>query len=667
MSILVASRIRIITNLISHPTLKRAAVATITYSILQGPVQLKEMETFEYSRLPIAENEIRLITLLPGRKTDELECELSIRTLEAITDNPTYEALSYCWGTLDATMKVYINDGPLRKGTVLVKPNLYAALLVFRREEEARKLWIDAICIDQMNDQEKNMQVPLMRRIYGSSSGVLVWLGEGTKDSYRATSLVRKLNDAATIAGSTIPNINTMSSQDLTKYGLPPLMSRDYASLLSLLETQWFHRAWVVQEVTVAKKAILFWGTFSTELNDLISGIDFALRTHLVFTTHPLVNSLLPISVEATAYRSRRCTLIGVLLRHRRSRATNPVDKVYAFLGLTGNCTEPQADIQVDYGQDVRSVYIDAARKIAAHDKSLDILSLPALPLEPGIEGLPSWVPDWSTPTEEKSKQLRYTVNGGTNSLANGEEVEYRISQPFCAAQNTFYTGALLSPHDQALLATRGHIVDTVATVGDIFEGLYIPSTPRSIIRTVRSIWRMRRTLSTWENIGELHKHDKNDKYASGEDIVDAFWQTLATGNFSEEREKYELRQIYDVYARNRALKRLELRFIVAFFSASTPHVVSLLFGKPRADFLSHLRYMLFRRMIRTEQKRYMGLASGDVRHGDEVWLLEGSKVPLIIRKRSEGCGRFIGDAYIHGIMYGEAFKIDDCEDLILE
>jgi hypothetical protein len=46
-------------------------------------------------------------------------------------------------------MKIYIYDGPLRMGTVLVKPNLYAALLVFRREKEARNLWTGAICIDQ--------------------------------------------------------------------------------------------------------------------------------------------------------------------------------------------------------------------------------------------------------------------------------------------------------------------------------------------------------------------------------------------------------------------------------------------------------------------------------------------------------------------------------------
>ncbi|KAH8588895.1 hypothetical protein B0O99DRAFT_638208 [Bisporella sp. PMI_857] len=92
-----------------------------------------------------------------------------------------------------------------------------------------------------------------------------------------------------------------------------------------------------------------------------------------------------------------------------------------------------------------------------------------------------------------------------------------------------------------------------------------------------------------------------------------------------------------------------------------------LVYKKPPASFQERLQYVMFRRMIRTKQRRYIGLASGDIRQGDEVWLLEGSKVPLIIRKRIEGHGSLIGDAYIHGIMYGEAFNRSNCESLMLE
>jgi hypothetical protein len=172
--------------------------------------------------------------------------------------------------------------------------------------------------------------------------------------------------------------------------------------------------------------------------------------------------------------------------------------------------------------------------------------------------------------------------------------------------------------------------------------------------------------LSTWETIAELNKNDGNDKYATDEGIVDAFWQTLATGNVSE-RNKWELRQMYEICKRNWILKILGLSFVLAFWIVFVSPSISPTSKEQHAAILTQLRYLLFRRMIRTEQRRYLGLASGDIRRGDEVWLLEGSKVPLIIRRQTQGYGRLIGDAYIHGIMYGEAFKVEDCEDLILE
>jgi hypothetical protein len=227
-------------------------------------------------------------------------------------------------------------------------------------------------------------------------------------------------------------------------------------------------------------------------------------------------------------------------------------------------------------------------------------------------------------------------------------------------------------------LATRGHIVDTVSAVGDLFEGIHMPSNLISIPRSVRSILRIRRTLSTWEDVAELHTRDGNDKYASGEDIVDAFWQTLATWNLSgeekEEGRKRNLRdeflQVYGAGKPGRTLGSRGLGFLQAFFiplRLQFRQFMSMMPKEPRASPQPQSPYVLFRRMIRTEQKRYIGLVSGNVRLGDEVWLLEGSKVPLVIRRQAGGYGRLIGDAYIHGIMYGEAFRIGNCEDLMLE
>jgi hypothetical protein len=195
-----------------------------------------------------------------------------------------------------------------------------------------------------------------------------------------------------------------------------------------------------------------------------------------------------------------------------------------------------------------------------------------------------------------------------------------------------------------------------------------MPSNLIYVARTIRSYLRVRRTLSTWEDVAELQKRDENDKYANGEDILDVFWQTLATGNLSEEENEGERKKdLRDEFIRiHKASKRLGGFSQVSFIAFNLPFM-SLFNKEPRASLLPQSRYILFRRMIRTEQKRYIGLVSGNVRQGDEVWLLEGSKVPLIIRRQTEGYGRLVGDAYIYGIMYGEAFEIGDCEDLTLE
>ncbi|KAN0115377.1 hypothetical protein V8E51_004921 [Hyaloscypha variabilis] len=59
-------------------------------------------------------------------------------------------------------------------------------------------------------------------------------------------------------------------------------------------------------------------------------------------------------------------------------------------------------------------------------------------------------------------------------------------------------------------------------------------------------------------------------------------------------------------------------------------------------------------------KKISLGLVSGNIRRGDEVWLLERLKIPLIIRRQRKGYGRPIGDAYIIVMLYEEAFRVEN-------
>jgi hypothetical protein len=60
------------------------------------------------------------------------------------------------------------------------------------KQAQALSIWIDAICIDQSNTQERNQQVSMMGDVYGSATTVWVWLGPGTKDSDKAFKYVQR-------------------------------------------------------------------------------------------------------------------------------------------------------------------------------------------------------------------------------------------------------------------------------------------------------------------------------------------------------------------------------------------------------------------------------------------------------------------------------------------
>lgn len=112
----------------------------------------------------------------------DIQCELfEYSILESDTANHPYEALSYVWGGEDKPQSILIDNKALK-----VTQNLYTALLHFRNRQCPRLLWVDAICIDQETDEEKEHQIQLMAAIYAGASRVLVWLGEAQDKSDQA-------------------------------------------------------------------------------------------------------------------------------------------------------------------------------------------------------------------------------------------------------------------------------------------------------------------------------------------------------------------------------------------------------------------------------------------------------------------------------------------------
>src|SRR6187402_1200250 len=109
-------------------------------------------------------NHFRLLRLLPGSKSQDVECSLVNTSPDSM---PEYDALSYSWGSSkDPHFTIWIDRIP-----VPVRENLYYALLALRRSSQAqvRVLWVDAICINQRDDAERSSQIQQMDMIYGQA------------------------------------------------------------------------------------------------------------------------------------------------------------------------------------------------------------------------------------------------------------------------------------------------------------------------------------------------------------------------------------------------------------------------------------------------------------------------------------------------------------------
>ena len=130
----------------------------------------------EYSTL-LHDDSIRLLKLLPT-DDDPNDRRLSCSLEECrLSNDPTYEALSYTWG-----LPIFPEILSTHNGALKITENLASALRGLRLQDRVRFLWVDAVCINQDDLAEKGRQVAMMGLIYKSARQVICWLGQ-TDDS----------------------------------------------------------------------------------------------------------------------------------------------------------------------------------------------------------------------------------------------------------------------------------------------------------------------------------------------------------------------------------------------------------------------------------------------------------------------------------------------------
>jgi hypothetical protein len=187
------------------------------------------MERYTYHPLPPGERRIRLLQILPGWGSDEIQCSIFDYQINVNRPFGMYETLSYCWGDPSNPRKIYLQDqGDTTFRNLEVTTNLYAGLQRLRDPDLPRTIWIDAICIDQKNLRERGQQVSFMAAIYTNASQVVVWLGEGSEDDHAFHDQFEAFEAIRSISKQTM-NISVQVPGALRK----------------LLRIEWFNRVWV--------------------------------------------------------------------------------------------------------------------------------------------------------------------------------------------------------------------------------------------------------------------------------------------------------------------------------------------------------------------------------------------------------------------------------------
>ncbi|GKT43370.1 heterokaryon incompatibility protein 6, OR allele [Colletotrichum spaethianum] len=323
--------------------------------------------------------DIRLLTLEPGDFNDPIKCRLSLSSTASMID---YDAISYTWASEDGEME-WTERLTLNSREFLVTPNCMMALRRVRSRGAEKVIWIDAICMNQKDVEERGHQVRLMPQIYSRAQHVLIYVGEPTPEEER---LIRYLRN------DPIP-------------GTP--RQRLQLSLETLLNKRYFSRAWILQEVALARNAMLICGNFSMPWSMVQIPRLAALGLLINVGEEPRLLSMLQLpsvlQFRAPAYRDSS-DLLHLLDLARHSHATDPRDKLFAVFGLI-SCGDSDG-IVADYTKSTKKAYMQMAGWIAQRF-GLPAMLVRAFHLDQFFneenavrhatsESIPSWAPNWT-------------------------------------------------------------------------------------------------------------------------------------------------------------------------------------------------------------------------------------------------------------------------------
>ncbi|KAK8120375.1 hypothetical protein PG999_004495 [Apiospora kogelbergensis] len=407
-----------------------------------------ELTPYVYQPLDESKNEIRLVTIRPGNHDDPMEITMahvslnplpsqtlpklmsieemdpphtwvhpnpqinqaaydsSMHPVPSNADTPDFEALSYAWGLLNLTASVVVctdlGKSTAPPPTTFITPkrsllrvgnNLFEALQYLRLPDEPRVMWIDALCINQNDFEERGQQVARMAHIYSRARKVVAWIGPEHDDAIRALEGLAYIGNQVewTTDDRIVPSPEATEPRWWDPETTLPFDDAFWGLVTKLVERPWFRRLWVIQEIQMGNtRSYLKCGGQEIPWSMFQRGI----RCLRAKCPPPITHSNL-VRLEIMC-RPRTVFLARLDRAGSFYRYSDPRDIIYGLLSFAP--PELLEALHVDYSSDIQTVYTRFFTTYNSLESRSDLLLFACKNLktpEGRSQLWPSWLPDW--------------------------------------------------------------------------------------------------------------------------------------------------------------------------------------------------------------------------------------------------------------------------------
>ncbi|KUI53464.1 Heterokaryon incompatibility protein 6, OR allele [Cytospora mali] len=570
-----------------------------------------------YERLPLHTGEFRVFQLDPSQDPSAPVVAHLIKA--SLDEPPQYDALSYRWsGSHGHTINV--NGAQLP-----VTENLFLALHSLRQTSGSLPLtlWVDSICINQASIPERNEQVPLMGQIYTQAQSVRIWLGDEEPGVDAAFKLIH--------------DCGSIGAQEVVDRVLGD--ERGTRALTELLRRPYWGRMWMYQEVILAQSAVVHCGSYEVSWShlkwlDSVMGngrlwLKLQVDKTWVAEFRDAIMKITPFEFDKQAAQD----VNAVLFPTRRLQAQDPRDKIYALLGV---CHALAQRVKVDYSTPTRDVYTAFAKSQIESEKRFYTSLSSGLwdPANGEDLDLPSWVPDLRGSAGFDSRYIRgdylnsvsADLNGAA-SFAFSEKDGFSILEVQGLLFDTVQTRADYAVDDEQ---KRKAMVDRFCLTADskdlsvsklrgLFQAIVFEDS-----KSLRDEGRMKRLiLGFFEDLRRLY-----GSLPSLTGFLESFEDIglhILQGDNSDPLQLFSSDELHH--------NRLEY---VAKAGRNSRD------GRDSAVFAT--------------TQGHIGMGSGRVKQGDTIAIVQGYRLPVILRKHG-GFFRLVSPSYVSGLMKGEAVE----------